>query len=353
MFSYLAIRVKCKFDMITNLDRSLHEAASRSKYAIEVIEGHEIKLFPQLRHPTLRKLFKSIGLMTGHIDLGLKVRRLKHKDAVIIRGFCTEFAWLTYLFAIGHTQNVYLLIHHNIQQAANHHWARILLRLLHQLQYRFIVNETCQVLQALGYSGAEIDRHLALLHPVVAIPPTAAAVDRSRKKVGIIGQVRPGKQSAATLQSLLPLQAKLDFTLVVGTDDFSHFVGVDWQGAQLVNTTSHQDYLAALELCDIVVLNYERERYFYRCSGVIADAIGTETIVLCPDFPMLHHQVMYPTQVGILYDPTSDLAVAVGQALDLSRQMDAKLFAAHYRERAAACMVPPLEQAIQARGRAA
>jgi hypothetical protein len=333
--------------MTTNLDRALHEAASLSKYEIEVIEGHEIKLFPQVRNSTLRKFFQLIGLIGAHIDLGLKVRRFKLKDAIIIRGFCTEFAWLTYIFSIGHTQNVYLLIHHNIQQAANHYWASILLRLLHQLQYRFIVNETCHVLQALGYSEVEIDRHLALLHPVVAISSITTAAARSRKKVGIIGQVRPGKQSAETLQFLLPLQAKLDFTLVVGTDDFSRFADVDWQGAELVNTMSHQDYLAALALCDIVVLNYEQDRYFYRCSGVIADAIGTQTIVVCPDFPMLQHQVMYPTQVGILYDPGSDLAVAVSHALTLSRQMDAKLFAAHYLERSAASMVPPLEQAIQ------
>lgn len=333
--------------MTTNLDRALNQAAERSRFSIKVIAGYEPVLLPQLQSAWLRKGLKLLGLMWSHIDLGRQVHRWRQQDAVIIRGFCTEFIALTYLASFGFTQNVYILIHHNIQQAAQNPLARWMLYVLHRMGYRIIVNESRDMLQAVGFTARETMRHVSLPHPVIPVAPTVAADPMARKKVGIIGHVRPGKQAAETMQQLLPLQERLHFTLVVGTDDFSHFDEIDWQGAERINTTTQADYLRAIAYCDVVVLNYEKSRYFYRCSGVVADAIGAQTLSLCPNYPMIRHQIMEPTCVGVLYDDQTPLEIALQAALNLSERVEPQTFEAHYIERSAAAMVPILEAAIQ------
>jgi hypothetical protein len=124
-----------------------------------------------------------------------------------------------------------------------------------------------------------------------------------------------------TLQLLLKIQKSIDFILIIGTDDLSPFteLEIDNNRIKLVNTSKKDDYHTTLTECDIIILNYEKSKYFYRCSGVAADAIGTKTFVLCPNFPLMNNQINYPTQVGISYENESDLETAIQQSLELVR----------------------------------
>jgi hypothetical protein len=336
--------------MAGNLELALIKAAEFSKHDIQIITANEPKILPNINNSLLRKILKVPGLVMSHLDLGHKIRELRHVDAVIVFGFSTEFLFFAFLSSFFWTKNVYLLIHHNIQQADQNPIMRFLLRIYHSLGYKFIVNEDSSILKDLGYTQHEVNQHLSLLHPVFeANCSTIIDTDQvNKKKVGIIGKIRAGKQFSQTLDLLLKIQRSSDILLVFGTDDFSCFDNLDLQGAKLINTSSHDDYLSALSFCDIVVLNYEKSKYFYRCSGVAADAISTQTYVVCPDYPLISHQVKYPAQVGVLYKDELDLENALKQALDLTVKSETGAFERHYLERSPEKIASVLDQAIQA-----
>ncbi|UIE37500.1 hypothetical protein [Leptodesmis sichuanensis] len=323
----------------------LNRVAELSKYDISVITGNEPKLFPSLKDARLRKILKIFQLIICHIELGQKVLKNKHRDAVLIHGFSTEFLIFTYAFSLFWTKNVYVLEHHNVQQAFYNPILRLMFKIYHLFGYRYLVNEgSLSPLKNLGFSEQEIDQHISFRFPVERIDPSSLFISDAaiiqlnsnkikKKKVGLVGRVRQEKKSGRTLNLLLKLQKKLDFLLIIGTNDFSSFSQINLDEAELVNTSSKDNYFAVLTSCDIIVLNYEESKYFYRTSGVAADAIGTRTYVVCPNFPMMSHQLNYPTQVGILYDDESDLEMAIKQALELVPPLENTAFESHYVER--------------------
>jgi len=339
--------------MRNNLELMLIESAKFSKNDICVITGNAPSLFPKIKNILLQKVFKVITLVILHIDLGIKINMHKDKDAVIIYAFSTEFLFLSFLVSFW-TQNVYLVNNHNVQQAYENPFMNFMLKMYHNLKYKFIILETSSILMDLGYKKQELERHISLPHSVVNSGTIANEYElfddqeMSKKKVGIIGESRKGKNFSNTLNLMLKIAKNSDILLIIGTDDFSCFNGMDLEGIKLIDTSTNDAYMAALSACDIIVLNYEKSKYFYRCSGVAGDAINVGTYVVCPDFPLMSSQVNYPTKVGVVYQDETDLELAIQQALALTFNSDNSTFESHYMQRSLAKTAAILDQAIQA-----
>ncbi|MEA5624975.1 hypothetical protein [Nostoc sp. UHCC 0251] len=339
--------------MRNNLELMLIESAKLSKNNICIITGNAPNLFPKINNVLLRTFFKVITLVINHIDLGRKINKAKDKDAVIVYSFSTEFLFFSFLVSFW-TKNVYLVNNHNIQQAYENPFMNLMLKIYHYLGYKFIILETSSVLMDLGYEKQDLKRHISLPHSVVSSVNIANKSDWfnteeiGKKKVGIIGESRRGKNFSNTLDLILKIAKKLDILLIIGTDNFSCFEDMDLQGIKLIDTSTNDAYMAALSACDVVVLNYEKSKYFYRCSGVAADAIGVQTYVVCPDFPFMSSQVNYPAKVGVVYQDETDLEIALQQALALNIHSDNSTFESHYIERSLAKTASILDQAIQA-----
>ncbi|MGA7935836.1 MAG: hypothetical protein WCA35_19955 [Kovacikia sp.] len=337
--------------MRNNLELMLIDSANLSNNDIWVITGDSPILFPSIDNALLRKIFKLIELIISHINLGRKISKAKDKDAVIIYAFSTEFLIFTFLFSCW-TQNVYLVNNHNVQQAYQSRFMKLLLKIYLHLSYKFIVLETTSVLMDLGYQKEDLNRQISLPHCVVRDENQSDLLfdehEISRKKVGIVGESRKGKNFSNTLTLMLEIAKNLDFLLIIGTNDFSCFDGMDLQGVKLVDTSTNDAYISALSACDVVVLNYEKTKYFYRCSGVAADAIGLQTYVVCPDFSLMSSQVNYPIPVGIVYKDETDLETSLRQALELASKDDKSAFGSHYIERSLEKTASILDKAIQA-----
>lgn len=319
---------------------------------IAIITGQEPHILPSIKNPLLCKLFKAIGLTLCHIDMGKKIRINKNKQVIILHGFSNKFLIFTYCFSLFTTKNVYILTHHNIQQAFDNLPSRFMLKLYNLLNYKFILNETFMILKDIGFSDKDIDKHISLLHPVVQskLLNVSNRELNQQKKIGLIGKYRQGKKMEETLKLLLKIQKSIDFILIIGTDDLSPFteLEIDNNRIKLVNTSKKDDYHTTLTECDIIILNYEKSKYFYRCSGVAADAIGTKTFVLCPNFPLMNNQINYPTQVGISYENESDLETAIQQSLELVSN-DFILFEEHYIERSIGNISSDLARHLEAK----
>jgi hypothetical protein len=335
------------------------KVAEISKHDLFAITGNEHRLFPAIKDSSLRKILKIFQLIICHVELGLKILKNRNKDAIIIHGFSTEFLIFTYIFSLFRAKNVYVLTHHNIQQAFHSPISRLLFKIYYSCGYRFIVNETSSMLNCIGFSEQESRQHISLPHPVVGIDDATIRNSKeliqqidgnkiNQKKIGIVGKIRQGKQVSETLNFLMQLQDKLDFLLVIGTDDFSPMSNIRSDKIELLDTSTKDSYLSVLALCDIVVLNYDESKYLYRCSGVAADAIGARTYVVCPNFPVMSNQLNYPAQVGILYHNESDLEMAIEQALELAPAAENAAFESHYRERSIENLASALAQDIQA-----
>ncbi len=149
----------------------------------------------------------------------------------------------------------------------------------------------------------DAERFLILPHPlagaIVSRPPTPSG----EPVVGVIGAVRSEKGSEAMLEALVQLRrdGRLPVRLVLGCPEAD--VRALWQsrGYEVIDTDSRAAYLAALDLCDVVILNYQRERYLYRPSGVAADALSRGAAVVCPDFPLMRLQITRPQAVPAAY----------------------------------------------------
>jgi glycosyltransferase involved in cell wall biosynthesis len=162
--------------------------------------------------------------------------------------------------------------------------------------------------------------------------------------VGVIGAVRAEKGSEAILEALLELRERggLPVRLVLGCPEADVRAAWQCQGFEVIDTSSRAAYLAALDLCDVVVLNYQRERYLYRPSGVAADALSRGAAVVCPDFPLMRLQLSAPAAVGAVFGSLGELAEATKKALALRSTLGDAL-AAHQRARDPAALARLLD----------
>jgi hypothetical protein len=94
-----------------------NQVAKESILDIAIITGQEPHILPSIKNPLLCKLFKAVGLTLCHIDMGKKIKINKNKQVILVHGFSNEFLIFTYCFSLFTTKNVYILTHHNIQQA--------------------------------------------------------------------------------------------------------------------------------------------------------------------------------------------------------------------------------------------
>jgi hypothetical protein len=324
----------------------LNQAINLTKKDILIVGSSETLSFP-VHNKVFKKIIKYINLILAHIKMGQNIRKNKHRDGLIVYGFSTEFWLLAWVSSLFWTKNVYLQNHHNIQQACVNPGMKFLLKVYTWLGYRYIVNETASILKNIGYSEQQISQYISLPFPV--IPEATKKIlelEETPKKVGIVGQIRKGKQIEETLNLLINLQDKLNYTLVVGTNNLSFSEEINLEKVKLFNTDNREDYLAVLAACDVIVLNYEQEKYYYRCSGVAADAIGVHTYVICPDYPLMQSQILSPSPVGLVYHHETELESILQQVLELPAAKENPAFAEHYANRSITKIAEFLDQLI-------
>lgn len=326
-----------------NGNQNVYQAA-----LIEAADLLKINLFIQPLHslPNLgqntgsvhliQKVLKGCARIFQHIQMASYLSQTQTGyDAVLFTHFLNIPVFFTFLFSGFRSKNIYLLAHY-MQQVANNKFYFGLFRFYIWLGYTFLVFEETNVLKQLGFSKKERMHFMALPHPVMARPAYKKRTTSAQKWVGLIGEVRSEKNIDSTLNTMLALQKELGFKLILGAQDVSAFPQVVLnEDIQYMNTTSTAGYFEALAACDVVVLNYDEKNYALRASGVIADAAGTRTYSVCPDYPFMRHQVLWPAPIGVVFNQTTDLPRALQQALSLP---DARLnpaFEAHYASRSA------------------
>jgi glycosyltransferase involved in cell wall biosynthesis len=323
--------------------QALIEAAAltRAKVAVLPVPMHW-RDRPWLPRP-VALLAKALVFLGPHWRMLGHVWRARDHDLIVVREFLTQVLIVVWPLLWPLRRRVYFLINHNLQEAHQRGLERAVLRVLHRTGCRFGCFETTAGFAEIGIVP-DGERFLVLPHPLVgtvAARPAAQAADEP--VIGVIGEVRAEKGSEALLETLLQLrdEGRVPARLVLGCPQAE--VRAIWQerGFAVVDTSDRAGYLAALDRCDVVILNYQRERYQYRPSGVAADALARGAGVVCPDFPLMRRQLSAPAEVGAVFGSRDELAAATLRALALRPTLPDAL-ARHQRARdpaALACLL--------------
>jgi hypothetical protein len=330
----------------------LLEAAARTRAKVAVLRVPMRWQGPPWLPARLEVLAKAVRFLWPHGRLVAQLWRRRDHDLIVVREFLTALLIVVWPLIWPLRARVHFLINHNLQEAHRRGLERRVLRLLHRTGCRFACFETTAGFAEIGILP-DAARFLVIPHPlsgeVITRPaPASDAVPT----IGVIGEMRAEKGSAGLLETLLDLrrQGRLRTRLLLGCPEAE--VRAQWRGRgfEAVDTGTRAAYLAALDGCDLVILNYQRERYEYRPSGVAADALARGAAVVCPDFPLMRRQLSVPAAVGATFAGPADLPVAIERALALRPTLPAAL-AAHQQARGAAALARLLDAFIADRRR--
>ncbi|MEB3881884.1 hypothetical protein [Lyngbya sp. CCY1209] len=129
-------------------------------------------------------------------------------------------------------------------------------------------------------------------HPIVGeveprLKPGERLPSDAKIKIGVVGQIRPDKPIAKVVEQLSTyVSAHPNCELIVGTPFGQKPKELDGIDATLRDTTEEAEYLKVLREIDILVIHYDRDRYYYRTSGVISDAGSIRGRERCYHLPL-------------------------------------------------------------------
>lgn len=287
---------------------------------------------------------KTLVFLAAHLRLGRALWRRRDRDLVLVREFLTQLLVLVWPLIWPLRRRVYFLVNHNLQEAHRRGLERRLLRILHRTGCRFACLETTEGFAEIGIQPDD-ERFLVLPHPLAPLaPPRAPAASGALPVIGVIGEIRPEKGSTELLERLgrLHQEGRLRGRLVVGCNEAAVREAWAARGFEVADTSTRQQYLEALDRCDVVVLNYRRDRYFYRSSGVAAEAIARRATPVCPDFPIMRRMLREPVPAGVVFQGLEGLEAALAEAVALRPGIDHAL-ARHEHERSAAAIARRLD----------
>ncbi|MDF4889706.1 hypothetical protein ACXIUH_04375 [Vibrio parahaemolyticus] len=228
------------------------------------------------------------------------------KDFVILREFNTIPFLISSLFLFPISKSIILNVNHNFQKASKSITHKIALKFFDLLGFSYLCFE--------GRVSP-----LSLTKKIISIPFPMNEIEsineiKGKLSIGFIGSYRSEKKIEPLLASLNEL--KDHYRLVLGTDRESLLEQYEQEGWSLYNTANYTDYLQAINETDVLVVNYGKDDYDFRHSGVITDFISQGKLVIVPNFRYFSEQILTPCRVGGLFDELDCLPSMVRQNID-------------------------------------
>jgi glycosyltransferase involved in cell wall biosynthesis len=286
-----------------------------------------------------------LGKLFGHLRLIPRAYAPQPPGAraLFVREFLTTPLFMVAPFIWLQRRRLWFMCHHNVGQAAQRPSHRFMLRALYGAGFRFVVYETPETWAPIA-AQPDPARVIAMPTPIPEISRhTPLRLDPERRiVVGFIGSFRAERSPLWALeaieQALAAGELAPNVDLLVGTAD-PQFLERWKDRAQVIDTTTRADYLAALEACDVVVLPYDEPSYSYRTSGVLAESAALGCMVVAPDLPALRDQVGLPMPIGVCYKNRAELVDSVRRAVELAaRPSRADATQAHREQRSGAAV---------------
>ena len=262
-----------------------------------------------------------------HIAMGLRALKFKDNHSIFIfEAYNQHLLFLLPLLALTKKETL-IMLHGNQQFAMN---SKIkYLGLLYLKTYLKLIKRFKVLL-------LEIDDDI--LPPKVQLPSQAKIViphpcrsdylpnlnlgerlsSNAKIKIGIVGIIRADKPIGKLIEKIQEYQTKTkqNCELIIGTPKQQKPAYIDNLGIEVQDTTTEKDYIQVLKSIDILVIHYDRDRYYYRTSGVISDAASCGCYIVASDYPLIKHQITYPVTIGTTFTDFEELETILDKAID-------------------------------------
>lgn len=159
-------------------------------------------------------------------------------------------------------------------------------------------------------------------HPIISdVKPKLMPGDRlptnAKIKIGVVGMIREDKPISKLVEKLQDYVASSndECELIIGTPFEQKPDYLDNLGVKIYDTTNEDDYLSVLNEIDIMVIHFEKDRYYYRTSGVISDAASCGCYIVASDYPVIRHQVSWPIQIGSTFSSFDEIGSLIDRGI--------------------------------------
>jgi hypothetical protein len=288
--------------------------------------------------------------------LGMAINAWRDRDAEIFLIFehKADYSLPLYLVLLFKRRPVFFLVH-DMQQAATHSTgSRLALDLCRWWVGRGAFHPLFVSLDDAGLPSNrrfESGKSLVIPHPhPLAEGPKPYHLPRApneRFRVGVIARARRDKSIRRLVEILRRARTKLDFDLVIGTPLATKPSWLETVGAEIMDTTTDEQYLLCLSSLDVFVVDFTKEEYYFRPSGAVIDAGMSGCFVLCPDFPVFRAQIGQPVPIGATFRVLEEIHVVLARVIQQleSETIDSETWRLHHRVANIAaqmrCLLPP------------
>ena len=261
-----------------------------------------------------------------HIAMGLRAFNFKDIDSIFVFEFYNQHCLFLLPLLALRGKLTFLSLHGNQQFAMNSKikylgfiYLKFYLQLFRNL--KVVLLEIDDDVIPEKYRFPDHCKYL-MPHPIISeVTPRLKMGERLSKnetiKIGVVGIIRPDKPIALILDKIQQYIADSDHQceLIIGTPLSQKPDYLDEVKATLLDTTKEEDYLKVLQQIDILIIHYDKERYFYRASGVISDAASAGCHIIASDYPVIYHQINSPVKIGYNFSEFEQIPKLIDQTI--------------------------------------
>ncbi len=295
-----------------------------------------------------RIVAKKFGLLLVHFVLMWDVVRLPPGRFGLVREFLSVPTLLVWPVIWFRRRRLLFVVNHNLDSALCSKVHLFALRALCFLGIRLLCFESTAGLMQLNLAP-DSSHGFSIPTPLLPSQPLPVSAPHGPPVIGVVGNVRSEKGFEDLLQVLMNASrsGKLEARYLIGTTNSEVRQRCRALGWEEVDTTLPQDYFSAMSRCDVLVFNYQRPNYFFRASGVVADAICAGTFVVTPNCPGLASQISEPTRVGLTFESLEELPAVLERALKLAAETPREAFERQIAARGPARLAERLREIFQ------
>jgi hypothetical protein len=248
----------------------------------------------------------------------------RKNDFIFIREFNTIPFLVTSFFLFPFRKKIILNVNHNFQRANTsivHRYCILILDFLGFIFFCFESNES-----PVRLKGKVISI------PFVMNDGVNKFNNNNDLSVGFVGSYRKEKNIEQVLEMLDQANTLSGCKLILGTDNkelLSTYEKKEWC---TYDTNEYDDYIKAIEIVDILVLNYDEDAYYYRHSGVLTDFINKGKVVIVPSYPYFNTQLNNPVKVGLTFTSLDEVSKLVNEGKIMLESNDFCKVLTQYKE---------------------
>ncbi|MBW4520428.1 MAG: hypothetical protein KME16_12105 [Scytolyngbya sp. HA4215-MV1] len=286
----------------------------------------------------LPEFFKKLTQSIPNYSIALNVRREYRHIATALRAFQLKDVDCIFLFEI-YLQHVFitlpllaltgkeiLICLHGEQQFAEKNiikyigllYLKLFLKLFKSKIVLFEIDDKILPEKVRIHSKSKI----IIPHPIRSdveptLPLGSHKPDNEPIKIGIVGMIREDKPIFELAKRLAAYtkQADSGCELIIGLPFYQKTEKIEQLEVQLYDTTQESEYFNLLKKLDILVAFYKGDRYYYRASGVVNDAVSCGCYILASDYPVIQHQLLSPVEVGKTFQTFDELESRISEVI--------------------------------------